>query len=113
MFHQLGRRRTSDLRQTRARYVMSSTVSRYGYSSRLMNSCTVLDPLGAQAVRRLGHLSGRGGEDVLGESTSYIFIFYLFHALLYNFNSLLHAENFHLAEGVSLETANIVFDKAM
>jgi hypothetical protein len=41
-----------------------------------MNSCTVLDPLGAQVVRRPGHLSGRGDEDILGESTSYIFKFY-------------------------------------
>jgi hypothetical protein len=63
---QLGRHRTPDLRQPGTRYVMSSTVPRYGYSSRSMNRCTVLDPLGAQAVRRLGHLLVRGGEDVLG-----------------------------------------------
>jgi hypothetical protein len=54
----------------------------------------LLDPLGAQALRRPGHLSRRGGEAVLGESTSYIFIFYLFLTLLRNFNSLLHAEIF-------------------
>jgi hypothetical protein len=36
-------------------------------------TCTVLDPLGAQAVCRLGHLLERSGDDVLGESTSYIF----------------------------------------
>jgi hypothetical protein len=77
--------------QPGVRYIMSSTVPRYGYSSRPMNSCKVLDPLGAQVVCRLGHLSGRGGEDVLGESTNYIFKFYLFFALLCNFNSLLHA----------------------
>jgi hypothetical protein len=59
-----------------------------------MNSCTVLDPSGAHAIRRLGLLSGQGGEDVLGESTSYIFQFYLYLALLRNFNSLLHAETF-------------------
>jgi hypothetical protein len=59
-----------------------------------MNSCMVLDPLGVQAVRRPGHLSGRGGEDVLGESTSYIFKFYLFLALLRNFNSLFHVGTF-------------------
>jgi hypothetical protein len=35
----------------------------------------VLDPLGAQTVRQPGHLSGRGGEYVLGESTRYIFKF--------------------------------------
>jgi hypothetical protein len=59
-----------------------------------MNSCMVVDPLGAQVVCRLGHLSGRGGEDVLGESTSYIFKFYLFLILLRNFNSLLHTGPF-------------------
>jgi hypothetical protein len=46
-----------------------------------MNSYTVLDPLGAQAVHRPGHL--------LGHATSYIFKFYLFLASLCNFNSLL------------------------
>jgi hypothetical protein len=73
---------------------MSSTIPGYGYSSRPKNSCMVLDPLGAQAVCRPRHLSGRGGEDILGESTSYIFKFYLFLALLRNFNSLLHARPF-------------------
>jgi hypothetical protein len=57
----------------------------------------VLDPLGAQAIRRLGHLLRRGGEDVLGESTCYIFKFYLFLTLLRNFNSLLLARTFSLA----------------
>jgi hypothetical protein len=61
-----------------------------------MSSCTVLDLLGAQAIRRPRHLSGHGGEDVLCESTSYIFIFYLFLTLLRNFNSLLHAGIFLL-----------------
>jgi hypothetical protein len=45
---------------------LSSTVPRYGYSNRPMNSCTVLDPLGTQAVHRSGHLLGQGGEGVLG-----------------------------------------------
>jgi hypothetical protein len=54
----------------------------------------VLDPLGTQAVHRLGHLSGRSEEDVLGESNSYNFKFYLFLALLRNFNSLLHIRTF-------------------
>jgi hypothetical protein len=89
--HQLEQRRTPALRLPGARYVLSSTVPIYGYSRWLISSCTILDPLGAQAVRRPGHLSGRDGEDVLGESTSYIFKFYLFLALLRNFNSLLHA----------------------
>jgi hypothetical protein len=82
------------LASTRARYVMLSTVPRYGYSRWLTISCTVLDPLGTQVVCRLGHLSGRGGEDVLNESMSYIFNFYLFLALLCNFNSLLHIGSF-------------------
>jgi hypothetical protein len=70
---------------------MSSTISRYGYSRRPMSSCTVLDPLGAQVVCRPGHFSRHGDEDVLRESTSYIFKFYLFFVLLCNYNSLLYA----------------------
>jgi hypothetical protein len=54
----------------------------------------VLNPLGTQAVRQPGHLLGHDSEDVLDESTSYIFKFYLFLALLRNFNSLLHVEIF-------------------
>jgi hypothetical protein len=55
---------------------------------------SIRSSLGAQALRRPGQLLGRGGEDVLGESTSYILKFYLFLTLLRNFNSLLHAETF-------------------
>jgi hypothetical protein len=84
----------NDMHQLGARYVLSSTVPRYGYSSQLMDSCTVLDPLGSQALRRPEHLLGRGGEDVLGQSTNYIFRFYLFLTLLCNFNSLLHSRTF-------------------
>jgi hypothetical protein len=91
---QLGRRWTLDLCQPVARYVLLSTVPRYGYNSRLTNSCMILDPLGAQAVHRPGHLLGHGGEDVLDESTSYVFKFYLFLTLLCNFYSLLHAGTF-------------------
>jgi hypothetical protein len=40
-----------------------------------MSSCMVLDPLGAQVLCRPGHLPGRSGEDVLGESRCYIFKF--------------------------------------
>jgi hypothetical protein len=79
-------------------YILSSIVPRYGYSKRPMSSCTVLDPLGAQAVHRPGNLSGCGGEDVLGECTSYIFKLYLFLALLCNFNSLLHVGTFSFGE---------------
>jgi hypothetical protein len=75
-----------------------------------MNSCTVLDPLGAQAIRRPGLLSGRGGEDIPGESTSYIFTCILLYCaiLILSFTQ----EYFCLVEGISLETANIIFDKA-
>jgi hypothetical protein len=59
-----------------------------------MSSCTVLNPLGAQAIHQPGHLLGCGGEDVLDESTSYIFKFYLFLNLLHNFNSQLHVRSF-------------------
>jgi hypothetical protein len=59
-----------------------------------MSSCMVLDPLGSQAIHRPGHLSRFSGEDILGESTSYIFKFYLFLTLLRNFNSLLHVGTF-------------------
>jgi hypothetical protein len=62
----MGWRWTPDLCQLGARYVLSSIVPRYGYSSRTMNSCMVLDPMGAQAIRQPGHLSGQSGEDVLG-----------------------------------------------
>jgi hypothetical protein len=82
-----------DLHQPRVWYVLSSTVPRYGYSSRPTNSCTVLDPLGAQSIRR------RGGEDVQGDSTCYIFKFYLFVVLLHNFNSLLHVGTFSFDGG--------------
>jgi hypothetical protein len=51
-----------------------------------MSSCTVLNPLGTQVIRRPGHLSGCDGEGVLGESTCYLLL-----VLLRNFNSLLHA----------------------
>jgi hypothetical protein len=40
-----------------------------------MSRCMIMDPLGAQAVHRPGHLLGHGDEDVLGESSSYIFKF--------------------------------------
>jgi hypothetical protein len=76
------------------RYVLSSTVPRYDYSSRPTDSCMVLDSLGAQALCLPGHLSGRSDKDVLGESISYIFRFYLFLVLLCNFNSPLHARTF-------------------
>jgi hypothetical protein len=91
---QLGQRQTPYLCQPGVGYILSSTVPKHGYSRRPTSSCTVLDLLGAQAVCRPGHLLGRGDEDVMGESTSYIFKFYLFLALLHNFNSLLYTGTF-------------------
>jgi hypothetical protein len=76
------------MHQPSARYILSSTLNRYGYNSWPTDSYTVLDPLAAQAVCRVGHLSRWGSEDDLGESTSYIFKSYFFLALLGNFNSL-------------------------
>jgi hypothetical protein len=96
--HQLSQCQTLYLRQAGAGYVLSSMVPKYGYSSRLTRSCTILDPLGTKAVCRPGHLSGCGGENILGESTSYIFKFCLFLALLHNFNSFLHAGTFSFGE---------------
>jgi hypothetical protein len=60
---------------TRIGYVLSSTVHRCGYSRQPTSSCTVLDPLGTQVVCQPVPLLGRGGEDVLGEPSSYIFKF--------------------------------------
>jgi hypothetical protein len=72
----------------------------------------VLDPLGAQVIHRPGHLSGRYGEDVSGESSSYILNFncFLFCCviLILSFTQ----EHFCLAEGVSKDMTDIVFNKA-
>jgi hypothetical protein len=89
-----GRRWTPNLRQLGARYILLSTAPRYDYSRQLTSNFMVVDPLSPQVIRRLGNLLGHSGEDVLGESTSYIFKFYLFLALLHNFNSLLHGGQF-------------------
>jgi hypothetical protein len=71
----VGRVRTPYQHQPGVGYIMSSTIPNCGYSRQSMSSYMVLDPLGAQVICQLGHLSGRGGEDILGESTSYIFKF--------------------------------------
>jgi hypothetical protein len=68
----MGWRQTPYLCQPGVGYILSSTVPRYGYNRRPMSRCMVSDLLGAQVVRRPGHLSGHGGEDVLGETTSLI-----------------------------------------
>jgi hypothetical protein len=100
------------MRQPGARYILSSTVPRYVYSSRSTDSCPALDPLGAQALHRPGQLSGRGGEDVLGQSTSYIFRFYLFLLCCTILILSCMQEHFRLAEGISLNAANTVLNKA-
>jgi hypothetical protein len=69
----IGRGQTPYLRQPGVGYVLSSIVPRCDYNRWPASSCMVLDPLGAQAVCRLGHLSECGGEDVLGECASHIF----------------------------------------
>jgi hypothetical protein len=108
---QLGWWRIPDLRQTGARYVLSSTIPRYSYSSQLTDSCTILDPLGAQALRRPGQLLGRGDEDV---PVSLLAIFSNFTCFLLCCVILIlfyPQEHFCLAEDISLEVANIVFTK--
>jgi hypothetical protein len=53
--------------QHRAKDVLSIVVLRHGSCGRQMSSCTLMDPLNAQEVHRLGLLPGCHGEDVLGE----------------------------------------------
>jgi hypothetical protein len=62
-----------------------------------------MDPLGAQLIRRPGHLSECSGKDVLDESSSYILNFKCF--LLYRANLILSCmqEYFCLVKGVSEE----------
>jgi hypothetical protein len=72
----------------------------------------VLDPLGAQALRRLGQLSGRGGEAKM-LWVSLLAIFSYFTCFLLCCAILILSctqEHFCLVEGVTLEAANIVFD---
>jgi hypothetical protein len=76
-----------------------------------MSSCMVLDPLEAQVVRRPRHLSGRGGEYVLGESSSKILNFNCFFIYCANLILSCTQKYFHLVEGVSEEMTNIVFNK--
>jgi hypothetical protein len=76
-----------------------------------MSSCTVLDPLGAQAVCRLGHHLGCSGKMFW---VSLLATFSNFNCFLLCFTILILSythEHFRLAEGVSAEIANIVFGK--
>jgi hypothetical protein len=65
------------------------------------SSCMVLDPPGAQAVRRSGHLSERDCEDVLGESSSYILNFNYFWLCCIILILSCTQEHFRLTESVS------------
>jgi hypothetical protein len=47
--------------------ILLVVVPRHGLRGRSMRSYTLMDPLGAQAVRRLGFFPGCRGKDVLGE----------------------------------------------
>jgi hypothetical protein len=103
----LGWGKTPYMRQLEIGYILSSIVPRCGYNSRPTSSCTVMDPLGAQLIRRPGHLSECSGKDVLDESSSYILNFKCF--LLYRANLILSCmqEYFCLVKGVSEEMDNI------
>jgi hypothetical protein len=77
-----------------------------------MSSCTVLDPLGTQAIRRPGYLLGCGG-DVFW--VSLLTTFLNFTCFLLCCTILIIScmqEHFRLMEDVSIEMANFVFDKA-
>jgi hypothetical protein len=77
-----------------------------------MNSYTVLDPLGAQAICRPRHLSRRGGEDVLMSLLATISKFNCFLLCCAILILSCTQKHFCLTEGVSEEMANIIFNKA-
>jgi hypothetical protein len=60
--HQLERRGTPHLHQHGP---FADCCTRHGYHGRLMTSCMLMDPLGAEVVRRPGLLSGWHGTYVL------------------------------------------------
>jgi hypothetical protein len=111
--HQLGRCWTPYLHQQGVGYVLSSTVTRYVYSRRSLSSCMVLDPLGTEAVHWPGHLLGAVAKMFwVSLLTTFSNFTYLFLCCTILILSCTH-EHFHLAEAVSIEMANIVFDKAV
>jgi hypothetical protein len=77
-----------------------------------MSSCTVLDPLGVQAVRRPWHLSGCGGEDVMVSLLAIFSIFTCFMLCCVILILSCTQDHFRLAKGLSMEMSSIVFDKA-
>jgi hypothetical protein len=98
----MGWGQTLYLCQPGFRYVPSSTVPRCGYSRRLMSSCTILDQGTFQ--------------DVVAKMfcLSLLAIFSKFNCFLLCCAILILSctlEHFRLAEGISEEMANIVFNK--
>jgi hypothetical protein len=65
--HQLERRGTPHLHQHGVGDILPVAIPRHGYRGRLMTGCTLMDPLGVEAVRRPGLLSGWHGAYVLGK----------------------------------------------
>jgi hypothetical protein len=53
--------------QHRVGDILPVVVPRHGYCGRPMAGCTLMDPLGAEAIRQLGLLSGWCGTYVLGK----------------------------------------------
>jgi hypothetical protein len=77
--HQLEWPWTLYVCQRKAANVLSLVVPQHGSRGQPMSSCTFVDPLGVQTIRRPGLFSGSSGEDVLGE----------FHRKISNFNCFL------------------------
>jgi hypothetical protein len=65
--HQLEWPGTPHMCQHGAGDILSFVVPQHGSHGRPMRSCMLVDPLGAQAVCRLGLLLGCHDKDVLGE----------------------------------------------
>jgi hypothetical protein len=65
--HELEWLGTPHLCQHGARDLFPVVVPRHGSCQLPMRGCVLMDPLGAQAIRRPGLLSGCCGEDVMAE----------------------------------------------
>jgi hypothetical protein len=52
--------------------VLSVAIPQHGSHGQSIRSCTLMDPLGAQAVHQLGLFLGCRGKDVLDECSRYI-----------------------------------------
>jgi hypothetical protein len=57
---------TPHMCQHEAGDLLPTAIPRHGSRGRLMRGCTLVDPLGAEAVHRPGLLLGCRGKDVLG-----------------------------------------------